>query len=169
MANALVPIPETPAVSLTPKEELFINFYLGEARLNGAEAARRAGYSEGYARQIACELLAKPHVRAQVNAYLALAGVTRERLLNELATIAYAEWRDFVQIKFGQNDASGQPRIIDARMDLGAKVDAIELLGRELGMFNNKIDIGGEVIVKRLVGVDLARLRGEKTGADDDL
>src|SRR6476469_8629887 len=99
---SLVPKDEdnSPA-AITAREELFINLYLGEARLNGAEAARRAGYSEHSARKTAWEILSRPHVRQQVDAYLALAGITRERLLNELAAIAYAEWRDFVQVKFG--------------------------------------------------------------------
>ena len=153
MDNALVP--ENGVTSLTPKEELFVNLYLGEARLNGAEAARRAGYSEPNARRIAWEMLSKQHIRAQIDAYLSEVGVTRERLLTELTRVAYAPWESFVQVKFGQNDATGQPRIIDARMDLGAKIDAIELLGRELGMFNKKVDLDVSFVPKRIVGVNL--------------
>ena len=155
MDTALIPISENAATPLTPKEELFVNLYVGEAGFNGSEAVRRAGYSEHSARQTAWELLQKPHIRAQIDAYLAEAGVTRERLLTELTRVAYAPWENFVQVKFGQNDANGQPRIIDARMDLGAKIDAIELLGRELGMFNKKVEVDLSFVPKRIIGVNL--------------
>jgi phage terminase small subunit len=52
---------EAPERRLTARQERFIVEYL-ECQ-NGAEAARRAGYSEHTARQIATENLAKPYIK----------------------------------------------------------------------------------------------------------
>lgn len=46
---------------LTTKEQLFVMEYL--ACSSGAEAARRAGYSENAAKEIAYENLTKPHIK----------------------------------------------------------------------------------------------------------
>src|SRR5262245_41863153 len=60
------PRPETNGISeamlnkLTPKQEAFVREYLVD--LNGAAAARRAGYSKNSAKQIASENLTKPDV-----------------------------------------------------------------------------------------------------------
>lgn len=47
---------------LTSKQQLFVDYYI--TCRNGAEAARRAGYSERTARQIATENLSKPDIKA---------------------------------------------------------------------------------------------------------
>ncbi len=51
---------------LTTKEQLFVMEYL--ACNNGAEAARRAGYSEHTAKEIAYENLTKPHIKDAIEA-----------------------------------------------------------------------------------------------------
>lgn len=51
---------------LTTKEQLFVMEYL--ACNNGAEAARRAGYSEHTAKEIAYENLTKPHLKEAIEA-----------------------------------------------------------------------------------------------------
>ena len=51
---------------LTTKEQLFVMEYLACA--NGAEAARRAGYSENCAKEIAHENLTKPHLQEAIEA-----------------------------------------------------------------------------------------------------
>tara|TARA_B100001248_G_C27287430_1_gene410777 strand:+ start:374 stop:805 length:432 start_codon:yes stop_codon:yes gene_type:complete len=51
---------------LTTKEQLFVMEYL--ACSSGAEAARRAGYSENTAKEIAYENLTKPHIKDAIEA-----------------------------------------------------------------------------------------------------
>ena len=51
---------------LTTKEQLFVMEYL--VCNSGAEAARRAGYSEHTAREIAYENLTKPHIKEALEA-----------------------------------------------------------------------------------------------------
>lgn len=83
---------------LRAKHERFVAEYLVD--LNGAAAAVRAGYSEKSARFTASELLARDDVQAHVSAgrtkAAEVAGVTRERVLQELAAIAFADVREAI-------------------------------------------------------------------------
>lgn len=51
---------------LTPKQQRFIEEYLGACRFNGTQAALKAGYSPKTARQIATENLSKPVIKAAI-------------------------------------------------------------------------------------------------------
>src|SRR5262249_54590315 len=80
---------------LTPKQEAFVREYLVD--LNGAAAARRAGYSENSAKQIASENLTKPDVMMAIEeAFRSLGGITRIRIVDELGAIAFGEIGEFV-------------------------------------------------------------------------
>lgn len=61
--NSVDPV-EAPERRLTHRQERFIVEYL--ECLNGAEAARRAGYSEHTARQMANENLSKPYIATAI-------------------------------------------------------------------------------------------------------
>lgn len=53
-------------MALTPKQQRFVEEYVVD--FNGAEAARRAGYSKRSAKEIASQLLARPEIAAAVKA-----------------------------------------------------------------------------------------------------
>jgi hypothetical protein len=76
---------------LLPREREFVAHYL-ETGLNGAEAARRAGYSKNGARQRASELLARRDIRRVLDEATARAGVKIERVIgrNESASLMWA-------------------------------------------------------------------------------
>jgi hypothetical protein len=80
MKNARLPRP------MTSKQSRFIDEYMVD--MNGAAAAERAGYSAKTSRAIACELLTKPDILAQVQARgAALAqelAITREGVVQGL-------------------------------------------------------------------------------------
>jgi phage terminase small subunit len=54
---------------LTAKQEMFVREYLVD--LNATQAAIRAGYSTATAKDIGCENLAKPNIRARIDEALA--------------------------------------------------------------------------------------------------
>ena len=85
---------------LTDKQKRFVDEYLVD--LNATAAAKRAGYSEKSASRIAIELLNKTHVSAEIQKRQAkLRGkleITQERVLEELAAIAFANGTDFATI-----------------------------------------------------------------------
>ncbi|MDN3205660.1 terminase small subunit, partial [Algoriphagus sediminis] len=86
---------------LTDREFLFANYYLGEANLNATEAAKLAGYSEHTARQQGSRLLSnvniKSYIQSQVAEVLEKEGVTQERVLREIISLAFARISDLYQ------------------------------------------------------------------------
>lgn len=104
---------------LTPKQERFVDEYLVD--LNATQAAIRAGYSEKTAGSMAAKLVAKSCILDAIadakDARAKHTEITAERVLNELAKIAFAEC--------DVRDAD--------------KLKALELTGRHLGMFTDKV------------------------------
>jgi hypothetical protein len=80
---------------LTGKQRLFVTEYLID--LNGTQAAIRAGYSRESARSIACENLTKPDIAEAIDRALAeRPGITRTRIVDELAKIGFSDIRRVV-------------------------------------------------------------------------
>ena len=73
---------------LTPKQTLFVAEYLGGANYNGAEAARRAGYSGRTARDQATELLSNPNNQAAIRTALAERSMPAEEVLVRKTEVA---------------------------------------------------------------------------------
>ena len=142
-------------VKLTEKQKRFVQEYLVD--LNATAAAKRAGYSEKSASRIAVELLNKTQVSAEIQKQQAKrqkrTEITQEKVLQELAAIAFANGYDFAQVI-----KPGVVRVIpteeipqDKRKAVAFiketangteiktydKVRALELLGKHLGIFDS--------------------------------
>lgn len=80
-------------LKLTEKEEQFCQAYLID--FNGAKAARLAGYSENTAAEIAYQNFRKLHIQARIQELRTEMSkgfnITRERLAQELALIAFGD------------------------------------------------------------------------------
>ena len=87
----------------TPKQRAFVEQYLID--LNGAQAAIRAGYSKRTANTIAAILMAKPHIRAAIDAAAAKRaeelGIQAKEVLRLLWNIATADANEVVQHRRG--------------------------------------------------------------------
>lgn len=85
---------------LTEKQKRFVQEYLVD--LNATAAAKRAGYSEKSASRIAVELLNKTQVSAEIQKQQAKrqkrVEITQEKVLEELAAIAFANGADFATV-----------------------------------------------------------------------
>lgn len=85
-------------VRLTEKEFRFAEHYL--CTFNATEAAKEAGYSMNCARQQSHENLTKPYIKEylqyRAKPHLASLEVTQERVIKELATIAFSDIGDFL-------------------------------------------------------------------------
>ena len=94
---------DTPQLGLTPKQQRFVEEYLVD--LNGAQAAIRAGYSPDTARQMATENLSKPYIQLAIaeerKAQQERTQVTADKVVTELALIAFADARELVEVKTG--------------------------------------------------------------------
>lgn len=80
---------------MTPRQRRFVDEYLID--LDGKHAAIRAGYRRSDAKACGSRLLRQPDVAAAIAAAMAerarRTGVTPERVLEELARIAFVDWR----------------------------------------------------------------------------
>jgi phage terminase small subunit len=112
---------------LTAKQERFCREYIID--LNATRAAIRAGYSEKTANRIASENLSKLDIQEKIRQLQqkieARTEITQDKVLNELANIGFAE-------------PSKQIRVTD-------KIKALELLGKHLGIFTDKLQVKGDI------------------------
>lgn len=85
---------------LTDKQKCFVEEYLVD--LNATQAAIRAGYSEKTAEQMGYQLLQKTSVQEAIQLSMAARSkrteITQDRVLQELARIAFANGTDFARI-----------------------------------------------------------------------
>ena len=111
-------------MNITEKQKLFILEYQKDG--NATQAAIRAGYSDKTAYSIGQRLLKKPVIQKALEADLT---ARTERLTITADDVI----RDLIMIKENCMDK----RHFDAR---GA-IKALELIGKNLGMFTNKIQV----------------------------
>ena len=156
-------------MSLTAKQKRFVEEYMID--LNGAAAAIRAGYSAKSARQIGAENLTKPDLRARIDEAMAersrRTGINADVVIRELARIGLLNAGKVVNFSdatvkdtAAEDDlaAIASLKVKTSETDQGTTVErevkfhdknkALELLGRHLGMFNDKLQVSGEGTVK---------------------
>lgn len=132
---------------LTLKQEKFVAAYLGAANGNATEAARMAGYKQPavYGQQ----LLRKTYISARIKAQVAEYAGTSKEVLDELASVAFAPWIDFVEVVGRTKDGE----VTKVRSDIGSKVKALELLGKYHQLFIEKQQIDVNIREHRVLGV----------------
>lgn len=138
-----------PAFNWTPKRAQFVEEYLVD--LNGTEAAIRAGFTPGSARFQASRLLARDEVRAAVDAaraeraertrltadwVLERAGQIVERCLEAAPVLVRRDGR-LVQL----TDAEGRHVW---QFDAAGALGGLNLVGKHLGMFTQKVEVTGK-------------------------
>lgn len=131
------------AAALTPKERAFAEAYVGEARCNATKAAEIAGYKAEKRTTLAvigCRLVRKVNVRAYTDALLMARSATQAEVLAELTDVARAEFKHFLQIKYGRDG-----EIVSAKLDPKAKVNALEILAKAHGMLTSNVKVSGSV------------------------
>lgn len=151
---------------LTEKQKRFVEEYLID--LNATQAAIRAGYSPNTAKDIGCENLAKPNIRARIDKEIAerskRTGINQDRVIRELARLAFVNANDVIDmeeatLKDGatEDDTAAIASVkvktiptkegegIEREIKLTDKLKALELLGKHLGMFKDKVEIDATV------------------------
>lgn len=127
--------------ALTGKQEAFVRWYCGAARFNATEAARQAGYKDP--ELSGWENRQNPVIRARIDERLAAEALSPSEVLRELSDVAASEWRDHLEI---QTNKYGKTTRV--KMDLSSKVKALELLGKGHQLWTDKIQHGGEVLIR---------------------
>lgn len=156
-------------MKLTEKQQRFAEEYLID--LNATQAAIRAGYSVKTANEQGSRLLTNVSVRAYIDSRMAelsrRTGVTQERIMRELARIAFVNPTDVVDIdeasiRSSATDddtaaiASVKVKRIPGEFGDGEereirfadKIKALELLGKRFAMWTDKQQVEGNVGVQ---------------------
>lgn len=171
-------------MALSKKQELFCKEYLVD--LNATQAYKRAGYSvksDNIAAVEASKLLRNPKVEARIKELMDKRSqrteVTADKVLAELAAIAFAKGTDFAKVvdepiisngmyvvdpdtgkvktyksveviatdKLPEEKKKAIAGIKEGKYGVEVatcdKVKALELLGRHLGMFKDKVEVSG--------------------------
>lgn len=140
---------------LTTKQELFVSYYLGEARFNATVAAKMAGYGTpeqtGYHAQIGVKNLANEYVRARVQRGLAAVAMSCEEIIARYSLMA----SDILPTS-RKRDAKGDTLTHDA-------LEALNNLARIRSMFPTAF--GGQQNVNINIGSNQEVSHEEKVAA----
>ena len=148
---------------LTNKQKKFIDEYLVD--LNATQAAIRAGYKEKAAYRTGAENLRKPQIQEEIQKRMQerqqRTEITQDMVVKELAAIGFSKVTDYVTVKSGTVCVKDTGSLTDDQIraiagikegangievKLNDKEKALELLGRHLGMWNDKLDINTPAI-----------------------
>jgi len=134
---------------LTPKQERFVSFYVGQAKFNATRAATLAGYSAKTARSYGWYLKNLAPIRARVREILEAEALSGVEVLAELSDVARRGLDECVEIV--ARDAEGNP--IAARMDARAKMTALELLGKHHQLFSENLNLSGGIEIREYIDI----------------
>lgn len=150
-------------MALTPKQELFIKEYLVD--LNATQAAIRAGYSEKTAKVIGHENLTKPDIRARIdelqNQRAEKVELDAEWVLRNLQTVVERSLQAVPVTKWDYEEK----KLLETgeyTFDSSGANRALELVGKHLGMFKDKLELSGETTFV----VNRKRVKQDATGSD---
>jgi phage terminase small subunit len=152
-----MPEPRVKAKGLTDKQAMFAREYLID--LNATQAAIRAGYSEKTAGWIGPQLLTKTHIAIAVqeamNSRAGRIEITADRVLQEIAKLAFSNLQDFYDEDGGLKAIHTLPRDVAAclltnkinlteacaiqEIKLHDKKGSLELLGKHLRLFADRV------------------------------
>jgi phage terminase small subunit len=144
-------------------QQRFVDEYLIDP-ISAAKCAERAGYSHNTSRKIAYSLMNTPKVRAAIEegqkARAQRMGITQDRVLQELARIAFSNLQDVLEetedgqttvnvkrlprdvaamlgeVSITQTKGKNQMKI--SRVKLHDKMAALDKIAKHLGMFTDK-------------------------------
>jgi phage terminase small subunit len=133
-------------LALTKRRQLFVHEYCADPKANGTAAAVKAGFNEKRAKITACELLKDPEIKAAIE----------HKMKQRLEKVSIGP--DLV--------LTGLLETIELCLSAGAGswqtsglIKCYELLGKHLGMFKERIELGVDeaILAKLIEGRERAR------------
>lgn len=150
---------------MTAKQRAFAQEYLID--LNATQAAIRAGYSAKTANEQGARLLANVSIQETIAKAMAdrsrRTGINQDRVIRELAKIAFVNASDVIDpedasvlVDAARDDLAciqsvkvkqmtgDKGDMTEREVKLADKLRALELLGKHLGMWTDKLELEGE-------------------------
>lgn len=152
---------------MRPKQQAFIKEYLID--LNATKAAIRAGYSEKWAGTNADKLLKNTKIAAAIQKAMDERAnkldITAERVLQEIAKLAFGNIKNvyaangqliapqelpedvsatITEVTEKQLGGSDGPVLVERKYKIADKKSSLELLGKHLKLFTDKLEHTGE-------------------------
>ena len=147
---------------LNDRELLFVQEYLID--LNQTQAAIRSGYSHKTAKQIACALMKKTKIREAVEKAMATrsrrTGISVDRVLLEIGRCCFYNALDFINVNDATVNVDNKEDdgaviagikvkttptedgiVVEREVKLVPKDKMLELAGRHLGMWDDKLKV----------------------------
>lgn len=141
---------------MTPKQEAFIREYMID--LNATQAAIRAGYSEKTAKVIGAENLTKPAIRARIdesiNKRAEKLELDAQWVLTKLKDVADRCMTEVEPVMTFDRDNRRMVETGEYRFDSQGANRALELIGKHLKMFTDKLEHSGEIGVRIVDDID---------------
>lgn len=161
-----------PARSLTAKQQRFCEEYIVD--LNATQAALRAGYSENNARFQGCENLTKPNIQTEIQKLKSKRServqIEADSVIKELVKLAFSNIEDFLEVLEGGEVTLKAFEVIEreklaaiesikinttknkdesreyttTQFKLHSKLNALEQLGKHLGIYKNRVEVTGD-------------------------
>lgn len=147
---------------LTEKQKRFCDEYLID--LNATQAAIRAGYSPRTAEQAASRLLSFVKVQDEISKEMAerskRTGINQDRVLMEIAKMAFVNIDDVIDLDTAQVKQTATKEDLaciqsvkikptefgtEREIKLCDKKSNLELLGKHLGMFKDKLELEADM------------------------
>lgn len=165
---------------LTEQQKRFVEEYLID--MNGARAARAAGYSESAARETASRLLKKPEVAQAVRKARASLSerteITQDWVLQRWAAIADVDKREFFDDAgrlrpvsewtremalavdgLDVTETEGEIAVKVSKLKLSSSKAALDSIARHLGMFKDKVEVSVDETLAERIARAKARLK----------
>nr|DAU56385.1 MAG TPA: Terminase small subunit [Caudoviricetes sp.] len=150
-------------MALTEKQKRFVEEYLID--LNATQAAIRAGYSAKTANEQGARLLVNVSIQKAISRAMTArsnrTNISQDRVVNELAKIAFMNIADLIdqhgnlRDNVSRDDMAGiewirskgveteNGYVRETEFRVTSKLKALELLGRHLGMFTDRVELSG--------------------------
>lgn len=165
---------------LTEQQKRFVEEYLID--MNGARAARAAGYSESAARETASRLLKKPEVAQAVREAREKLSerteITQDWVLQRWAAIADVDKREFFDDAgrlrpvsewtremalavdgLDVTETEGEIAVKVSKLKLSSSKAALDSIARHLGMFKDKVELSVDETLAERIARAKARLK----------
>lgn len=129
---------------LTAKQSTFIDAYLGEAKMNAAQAARIAGYKHPETQGAENLRKLRPYIDEVMNKRHSNAIATQKEIQQFFTAVVRGEVKEEV--------VSNSGKILEVPASTKDRLKAAECMGRAYGMFTERKEISGTMDINIGVG-----------------